>query len=348
MATEPIAPAFPARPHAWAFAAAVLVVVALPFLLGAIGRPTFRERLRSVPAAGGDFAWIEEVILDEREPRALDVVVLGTSYLWSAIDTPLLEERLGIHARSIGSNFRGEEMYFILLSELLERRSTKVLVLSMPASRDRRDAPHPYAHRIAGPGYLDLYDGLPLRQRASAFGELLLGTPRHALSLLRPERPTPTKLGVTRGALLKEEAFGATVFADFRPVPPALTADALDGAEVCFANDPPSPLQLHFLRKTIELAEHRGIKIVVANVPNWNDRDPGAPPDVAWATCAPERTDWRALFPGTRLAAVAPRRLFGGLSQAEQEQLFYGSHLNANGARYLTTALLPAIEEALR
>jgi hypothetical protein len=355
---EAVAEAFTTSFQRWAFAAAVTSFVALPFALDTLERPRLEERLRSMPTAAGDFAWIEHAILKEQSD--IDVLVLGTSYLWAAVDTPLLEKRLSanlgrpIVARTLGSNFRGEEMYFILLEELLKHRQVGTVILSMPGVRDRRDTPHPYAHRIAGAAFFSMYDGLPARQRASALGEHLLGAPRHALSLLRSERVEASPLVRTNGALVREAGFSGAGFTETMEAPPTHTADELtfggsDRGRFCFREDLPGPLQLHFIEKTIRLAHGHGAKVVVLNIPTWADRNESASSErERWSDCAIERMKWNEMFPGVQLVGLSARELFGDMGDERAKLFFYSGHMNANGARYFTSAVLPAIEEAVR
>jgi hypothetical protein len=356
---DPVAPAFPSSASRLVFAGAVLALLALPGLLHARGHPSVEERFRSVPQTGGDFAAIEHFVLHEAEP--IDILVLGTSYLWAAIDTPLLEERVGealgrpAVARTLGSNFRGEEMYTVLLDETLRRRKVRVLVLSMPSERDRRDSPHPYAHRVAGPGFLDLYDGLPLRQRGAALGEVLLGAPRHALALVRGERTEVSPLLRTNGALLRREGFSGAAFdEDLRPAPELPVSSLVYGPasrdRFCFLDDALNEIQLHFTRQTIALAQKNGVRVVILNVPTWSDRtpNPGIIERRAWRDCVRERMVYPETFPGTTLVGATPRDLFGEMTEREAQRFFYSGHMNANGARYFTDAIAPALVEAVR
>lgn len=353
-----VAEAFTTRFQRWAFAVAVISVCALPLVLSALERPHLDDRLRSLPAAAGDFAWIEHAILRERGD--IDVLVLGTSYLWAAVDTPFLQKELSLKlgrpviARTLGSNFRGDEMYFTLLAEVLARRRVSVVVLSMPGVRDRRDAPHPYAHRIAGPGFVSMYDGLPRRQRAAALGARLLGAPRHALSLVRAERVEASPLIHTNGALLREAGFGGAAFIDAPETPPVRTAGELtfrlsDQTRFCFLNDPLNDFQRHFIDKTIRLAQHTGAQVLLLNVPTWGDRNDNATNEIErWPDCVVERMRWTDIFPGVLMIGVTARTLFGGMTDEKAKLFFYSGHMNKNGARYFTSTIAPAIEEAMR
>ncbi len=355
---EPIAPALPHRFQRWVFALAIFGFLGLPFALQCVDRPTLRDRFRSVPTAGGDFAAIEHVVLDERGD--IDVLVLGTSYLWAAIDTPFLEKSLRhelgrpLVARTVGSNFRGEEMYLALLSEVVRRRKVRVLVLSMPGVRDRRDAPHPYAHRIAGPDFLSMHNGLPLRQRGAALGVQLLGGPRHALALLRTERTEVSPLVANKGAFLSHTGFAGEPFREQLDEPPSLAAEELiygprSASRFCVLDDPLNEIQLHFTKKTIRLAEDHDVRVVIVHVPTWNDRVAGAPNEQsAWPDCVDERMNYPELFPRASLVGMSARTLFGAMTDEHAKLLFYSGHMNANGARYFTTALLPAFVELVR
>ena len=82
-----------------------------------------------------------------------------------------------------------------------------------------------------------------------------------------------------------------------------------------------------------ELSRSHGMQVLFLHVP-FNDEtdDP----------LVHEPFFWPAMFgDGTRIAGIPGKTLFQAFSRKESQNFYLGIHLNRNGKRYFTTALLP-------
>ena len=120
------------------------VLLLLP--LGLSGKITLKDVYATVPTKAGAFPYIQHEIFEEKSD--IDVLILSTSLLWTAIDTPYLQTELSkaigrdAEVVTLGSNWRGEDLNYVMLRDLLERRKVKSLIFSMPADYQIMDEPH--------------------------------------------------------------------------------------------------------------------------------------------------------------------------------------------------------------
>src|SRR6185369_7920682 len=122
-------------------------------------RPAREAAWSGVPTCEGPFSHIQQGVFEEKGD--IDLLFIGSSFLWAGIDTPQVERaqsaQLGRKATvlTLGSNWWGEDLTYFLLRDLLARRRVKMVVFSMPTKTDQQSAPHPgaaywYDDRFAG------------------------------------------------------------------------------------------------------------------------------------------------------------------------------------------------------
>jgi hypothetical protein len=325
-------PAFSSLRQAGAFAALLAFSLAAPLFL----RSSHREAAwSSAPNNAGPFAWIEQQVFEEKGD--IDILFIGSSFMWAGIDTPQVERalsrQLGRKATviTLGDNWWGEDQTYFLLRDLLARRKVTLAVFTLPTKTDLQSAPHPCASYWLD----DAGAGLSLRHRLQLYAVEMLGTPRRLLGLLRPDRLEPSPYAAGLGAGRFREALPGHDFVRLHLPAPSLTAEELqDRARFHFDDVPLTPFQEHFFRLYLELARQHGVHLAVVHIPQ---RPTGAP-----SPLADERLDWTRLF-GLPLVGVAPATLFAGMDRATIDAHYYNEHLNLNGAERLTRVLLPAL-----
>jgi hypothetical protein len=340
-----MAPAFSSLSQAAAFAALLGACLGAPLVLRAAHQPTPEAAWSSVAANAGDFAHIRHEIFDEKGD--IDLLFIGSSFLWAGIDTPQVERalshQLGRKATvlTLGSNWWGEDLTYLLLRDLLAHRKVTLAVFSMPTKTDFQNAPHlSAAYRLNGDDPR-IGDGLPLPQRLQLYGMEVLGAPRKLLSWLRPDLLEPSPYVAGLGAGRFRAALPGQHFVPVHQNVPTLPADEMiyserTRAHFVFDGVPLTPYQDHFIRLRAELARKHGVHMAVVHIPQ---RTEGPLADVV-----EERVDWRQIFGAdAAIIGVAPATLFAGMDRATIDAHYYNEHLNLNGAERLTRVLLPAL-----
>jgi hypothetical protein len=352
-------PAFSSPGRAAAFAALLLALLAAPALVGRLGVLDRADVYPTIPVGAGPFAHIQRQVFDET--AALDIAFVGSSFMWSGIDAPYVQRELtralGREARVtvLASVWPGLDRDYVLLKDLLSRRSVELVVLQFP-NRNRptddpaaeanrvADEPHVQAFRFYRAGELDEVDAaLPSRPRAALYAGAVLGMPRHLLTLARPNYTSPAAVEATLGARLETRGYYGAPFERFRPDPPQFDADEMiysgsDGAAYRFFEEPLPPYQMHFAKLIGTLLAEHDVPAVVLHIPQANETT---------VDVVEERLDWRELTGVTGpLIGIPPARLFAGFDAEEVERFFVSDHLNENGTIYFTRAVTPALLQA--
>jgi hypothetical protein len=342
-------PPFNTRWQAYGFAFILAFFLILPVGLSRSGLVRRQDIYQRIPEKFGAYSYIGHQIFEDTSD--IDILFLGSSVLWSGIDTPYvqdqLSQQLGRPANVImfGSNWRGEELNYILLSEVLQRRKVKMVVVTMPFSHQSTNLPHPQSYRWLPYGEnSEAFRGLPLKVHLSIFGEYVLGGPRHLLGIIRSDSQEKTDfyhaLMKLRGSYRVEGGYFGAPFVRQKTKAPKLSARSLIySAETQqffrFTRQPLSLYQMHFLRLTIELARRSNVPVAILNIPLSRQRR-----DIA----VEERMHWSEVF-GLEmpLIGVPPTTLFRGMADSEINRCFYDEHMNLNGSELITGTLTPAI-----
>lgn len=338
-----MAPAFYSTRHAIAFGGAVLFFLTLPVTLYCIGGVSIEQSYRGISERAGNFDLMRHEIFEDRSD--LDVFFCGSSLLHAAIDTKFVERELG---RATGrpskvlvlyQAWQGPDMQYFVSRALLEHRRVKILAIAAPARSQRSNQPHVQLFRVARYGdYPGALDGLGFRSRLAVYGDYVLGAPRQALSLLRPNpvRPwvalpevPPAAVGYQGAPFVPREA----------PDPAVPASESIDSAESrqLFRFDGPalSPYQLHFLLKTAELARQHGALLAVLHLASPTERGSTIVPDRQFM---PE-----VLGDGVFFIGVPSARMFRDVPDAQFFDYFQDEHLNVNGEELYTRAITPAL-----
>ena len=335
-------PAFRSLRQAGAFAALLLACLASPLVLGALHVPRREAVWSAVPEEAGPFSFIHREVMEARGD--VDLLFIGSSYLWAAIDVPYVEQELGRRlgrkatVLSLSSNWLGEDLVFVLLRDLLARRKVSTVVFMLPSAQDDHVAPHPYsAYWFTGDDVREA-DGLPLLHRAQLYAERVIGWPRQLLGALRGDLVEPTRYDAVLGAALVRRALPGRTFAHLPVAAPVLPAEELIYSPATrerfrFAGAPLTGYAAHFARKRVELARAHGAQVVLLNVPRRS----------SITATVKERLDWPAQLGGVPLVGVPAATLFAGLTEEQIDAHFYNEHLNLNGAERFTRAVTPAL-----
>ncbi len=344
-----LAPAFRSRASRGAFCATIGLLLALPLISPLVLAVPRAQLYLGLRWSSGPWAWTVRQIEESGGP--IDVAFVGSSQLWRAIDAPLIHQALDAAAGRptrvvlLGSNWRGEDLIYVVLRDLLARRPVRMVVLSMPNRQQVRTRPHVMAHRWLRLGEDPaLLDGLPLRERASIYAAAVLGTPRQLYSLVAPRSGHVTP-ETARGLGSRPQLLGyhGAPFVAAVPPPPVLGLDAVRYTEDTrdqfrFSGPPLSAYERHFTRASAGLLRRHGVKVVVLHLPLLED---------AGSPTVEEREDWtRTLGPDLDLVGIPPARLFPDTNLANVQSLYYDhEHFNANGSEYFTRVIASPLAE---
>jgi hypothetical protein len=333
-------PAFPTTRSAASFGLIVALCIGLPVILKWLGPPTRDQAFSAIPVAGGPVGAVQHLIYDDHS--AADVVVVGSSL----VKTDIQPERLGeILSRRLGHSMRvhvlelnwyGADQQFFMLQDYLAHHPTPpLIILHLPQARAYENGPHPQAYRWLRYGDLRIAKHeLPLFSRLQLYGEMVLGSPRQFLALLRPNRIT--------------EADGRD-----DPVPDSTPSEPVQQAALLPANDPMfrvlipnlygeyrfgmGPYAMLFLKRIDALVKSAGSHLVLIHLPL--NLDP-------LTDTVQEIQPWDHVFGSDiREIAVPKSQLFANL---DSTQFYYpgDNHMNPQGGARFTESIAPAIAEA--
>jgi hypothetical protein len=350
---------FSSRLQAAAFALLLASLLALPALVARTGWLDRRDLYPAIAWKFGPFTWIQQKIFVETNNA--DMVFLGSSHIWTAVDTPYvqtkLSEELGREAEvfTLGWGWPGFDASYIIARDLLDHRRVHTLVIY---DEGNSDLPHLNSSRWFRIGEnSEALSGLPWLAQARLYGGTVLGMPRQLLSLVRPnllEDPGHSRPNIWntlyradnpakhRGALLSRLAYNHSPdFVPFHPGGEATSADVLVySAETHeafkFTGPATQPYQLHFARRLARLCQERGTRLVVLHTPSLSER--------AQASIS-ERELWpEVLGAPVVIVGIPPAKLFAGIPATDVPKLFLDDvHLNQNGQEMFTRLITPTL-----
>jgi hypothetical protein len=354
-------PAFTSLRQAAGFALLLGVLLGAPAVIGGTGLLDRASVYATIPTEAGPYVHFQRQIFEA--PGDLDIAFVGSSFMWSAINTPVVRDslsaRLGRPATvtTLASVWPGLDRDYVVLRDLLTHRRVHMVVLQLP-NRDLptddpyavinrvTDEPHLRASRFYRVGELpEIAAALPFDARASLYAAAVVGLPRHLLSLVRADRTRPHQVEATLGARLDHRGYFGAPYEAFRPRPPGIAVRDMiythDAApDYRFVDEPLPPYQMHFVRLMAALLRRHHLPAVILHVPQANERH---------AAAVEERVDWfDVMGPGTTLIGVPPARLYRGFSDAEIKRFYVSDHFNENGAVFFTATVLPALLELYR
>lgn len=333
----------------------LLLLVALllsPILSNKTGLSNRSAAYKSMPMNLGDYTYIRNQIFEEKED--IDVLFLGASVIWSAIDTPrvktTLSSELGRPAEivTLGFLFNGIDVPYVILKDLLARRKVRTVVFSILRDDWTRGPSIPGCKLQRYSDFPEVVEDLQYHSKLSLYACSVLATPHDLLAAIRSPYERRSEFVDSLGA--KKEVLGMDrdpdTFVRFRPRPPEFSAEFLTFSDETkqnfrFKEQRLPEYQEHYLDALVELLKEHDVKLVFLNVPQLFER--GSDKVI-------EYQDWQARFgPEVTLIGVPPRRLFGGLDEHSIELLHCDiDHFNWNGNEFFTEAMMPAILEAVK
>jgi hypothetical protein len=349
-----IRPAFSSSRSAWAFCALLAGIFLFPLLNQRIF-PRWPYPASGLHRGPTDLAFLEQACAPAS--GHIDLLLVGDSFLRHGLDPHLLESELGaalgrpMRVVTLGFQHRGEEMYYLGLRRCLAQQQPALVIMDLPVYDPKlkfydRNQPHIWAYRVLrtdeGP---DFYRALRPRPRLDLYGQAVLGMPRTLLNALRT--PPPLTFDPSyRGNRASDERLDGQPFVpgDPRPALPFSAGDALYSPATrdrwTFAERPQQAYSRLFWDKTRALLAEHHLPLAIVSFPRLDQRS---------ESTVTHSHFWPHDSADLRLIGLPPALLYRGLGEREVTALYADSyHLNANGARYFTHAVAPAVVQLMR
>jgi hypothetical protein len=367
-------PAFHSIRAAVGFGLVLTFSLALPVILKSTGLPTRDQTFSTLPTTAGPVSMIKKLIYDD-SGRA-DILFVGSSLIKTDVQAGLLArlvtERIGrpVRVDILELNWYGaDQQYFMLKDYLAHHPAPRLVILHVPQIHAYENRPHPQAYRWLRYGDLpSIREGLPFLSTLQMYGEMVLGSPRQTLSLLRPnllglEEPVPA------AQLATGETVDSTIVAGIAPsavqaAEPSVQADSsVDAVRSGSANIPQAallsptssvfqvtkprllgeyrfeigPYNLIFLSRMADLVKSAGSALTLIHLPLGQDPVSGT---------IQELKPWTEIFgPDIQEIAIPKERLF---QQLDVAQFYYpgDAHMNPLGGERFTDSIAAPVAEA--
>ena len=328
------------------FCALLVGLLVLPAVAARIGLTSREQAFSGLTDEAGR---VEAVVYDVfRDPRDSEIVLLGSSILRNGVDQRMIEAALSQHLHRpakvavLAMNWQGLDLQYFMLRDYLDHHHTSLVLWNPPLPETKFSEPHIESFRWMRYGeYSDALSGLPLRDRAAIFGEMVLGAPRQLYARVRPNRIDESLM--TAPLAPSTRGYYGRPFVKEDLQPPHFDGMSLARNEqtsaISYTGAGLDDYQTHFLRKISELVRAHNARIGVIHIPV--DSEYGM-------SQMPERTNWAALLQTQELpyVGVPAGLLFPDMSKQRYTNFYFDQHFNINGRTYFTQAILPGVLES--
>jgi hypothetical protein len=344
-------PAFSSNRSAAAMAGGIVLLLVLPVVIKALGLPPREDVWKSVPAGYGPIGRMIWTIYDDRTNP--DVLFVGTSRTLEAVDEPKLESLLSnrldrpVQVRTLALFHDGLDMNYVMLRDYLELHHPKIVMLEVPALNSS-GAPHLFLSRWLRFGEdADAFEGLPIKNRVQIYGEMVLGSPRHLVDLVRPNEISKDE-ETTAAEDAEIDRIGRRGYAGRKFVPDQLPINdsacsirTLTPSELDSTKEVPGKYAVHFLREIRDLVKSKDAQLILYRSPGEEEYGhTGVSLIAPWAKC---------LGDGTEVLWAPSKNLFGDISRDRMDDFYADTiHFNMNGRALFTQAIVPSLGSALK
>jgi hypothetical protein len=359
-------PAFSSTKSAAAFALLLLMLLALPAVVGKNLMPS-REQAYAIQSWGsGPYPWIQNQIFEETND--IDIAFVGSSHMFRGIDTPYvqaaLSKKLGRPAvvRTIAWGGAGYDALYFIAKDLLEHRKVRALVFYDEINfRSQRN--------IQGTSWFRFADnaadiaGLSWQEQSRFYLMALVGMPRNLLGTIRPNLPAELfsskpheqeiilhapNPAMRLGSFSAQVGFNSSEISyDFTPFIPFTPTNGIGSDDVCvysrateahfqFSGQPLPDWQIYFARKFAALAREHDTRLMMLHLPTTHEMR---------SSVIQERACWPdVLNADISLIGIAPAELFTNLTDDNVLKLYSDwGHLNKNGMEFFTQLITPTL-----
>lgn len=346
-------PAIRSRGHLLGYLFALTIILTLPWisfhlhLLTPESKYAFLNLSRNRNA--GDFPLVTRQIFES--DKDIDIFFVGSSGIMMDIDSNIVQDALSRHLGrpaivvKAGTLGPSRDFPYFILKDTLARRKVRLVVTSMnELNEDTLNLPHwTSSYWFRYPEASGDIAGLGPLFKLELFALSVAGAPGNLLASLmpRPYQESHAKFGIV---FVAHDGDGSS-FQHTDTTPPSIAAEEMiydshgsHGASFEFDRSPIPPYQWYFAKKMVEITNTHSASMAILSVPKLKERQ---------FNQVHEAQNWSNVFdPPPKLLGVNSQRLFRGLSDSEIRKLFTDSwHLNQNGTRYFSQAILSGLME---
>ena len=300
-----------------------------------------------------------------KDDQPIDILILGSSLAMCALDPLILEKELSKQldrpsvVLNLAIHWRGEEIPFLLLNEILKQREVKMLIWSSPETITWSNEPHSLAfHFWNNERNFKNLRNLPLENQIQYYTGSLLSFPRLAYLALThgnhfetpifdmidnygPNGGLPWELGF-REQTEDRKSDQPDKFIPYHKDAPIITENDLvystsSKQNFYFGKNEVNAYQKAFLNKIGKLCHENSIPLVCFKMPTYAEYNYQ---QIHFPVYWPDHFE----IPLT-LMGVLPHQLFPNMDKTERRRFYTDAHLNANGQKYLSEAIAPALSK---
>ena len=293
-----------------------------------------------------------------QEKEVVDILVLGSSLMMCAIDPVLLSETISpkgtksLNILNLSTNWRSEDINFVILNDLVKRRSVKTLIWS-PISPDfsNNEGPHELGFQFWNHGEnFEITRSLPVKYQLNYFTGSILNFPRSIyLSLTRGDKRSkpffdiPQKYNFgPKGALHQTQNYFFEPWEKIEKKIPIIDIQSSiyssqSHGNFKFSEKSVSDFQRIMISKLGDICAENGISTICLSLPNFrNHLSQNVLLHENWS---------KVLNTENIMVGISPKSLYKNLSEEEIRMFYFDSgHMNLNGQRYYTKAIAPVIK----
>ncbi len=347
-------PAFRSTASAISFGVLLLALLSLPVVLSWMP-PTSREQAfismsdRMGPL-GLDTA---EIYGDSTDT---DILIVGSSRIIWGIEGKRVEEALSAHLGrpahvvKLANNWPGEDIHCYMLEDYLRHHRTTMILWNEPEPPDAfTNLPWVQAYHLLRYSQLShSLSSLPLRDRVTLYGMMVLGAPRQLLSKFRPnllgddEKTFDAYARYDHILPVRKTGYnGSDFIPDSLPLSqsPSDYLVPLTSPTLSVVGPMPLAYQRHFIKEFASLADTHQTAVVLLHMPAINEFGNSNLPELAF---------WPNIIGSNhKLIGVPANTLFSGVSRDRLSHFYVDKdHFNFNGEIGFTDVVIPSILKA--
>lgn len=306
------------------------------------------ELYRSIPDNYGPYRSFSNEIFKSKD--TLDLLFVGSSLLWTGIDDHYISKMLSkihdsdLNVKLFGINWRGEDILYYIIRDIIENRPVKRLILSMPTPKHNDKNIHNVLYRfLQYPNYKESILGLNPIYSFIYYAASVLSAPRQLITIFKKEIAFSNYENFNQtGSYKVNSGFNGAPFKYINNKKPNYfplenTMYSLDGSNFKFQGPEINGYQKHYIGKIFELLKKNNIKTAIIHIPKYSERESDK---ISERVCWPKTFDTEVDIIGIR-----PNELFESMSDDSIKYFYYDEHLNSNGNEYFTASIFPAIAE---
>ena len=304
------------------------------------------ELYKSIPNNYGPYHSFSREIFKSKD--TLDLLFIGSSLLWTGIDDQYISKMLSeindsdINVKLFGINWRGEDILYYIIRDIVENLPVKRLILSMPTTKHNDNNIHNVLYRfLQYPHYKDYILGLNSKYNFIYYAASILSAPRQLITNFKKENTFSNYENFDQiGSYKVNSGFNGAPFKyvnrkNSNYFSEKNTMYSFAESNFKFQGPDINEYQKHYIGKIFELLENNDIKTAIIHIPKYSERESDK---ISERVCWPKTFDTKVDIIG-----IKPNELFKSMSEDSIKYFYYDEHLNSNGNEYFTESIFPAI-----